>query len=78
MRYFKYLEDNQEFIESIQKDDRPGEGNITEAEYNQILYAMQHCPPEEPGYYFKLQDITLIWIKFKEEPQPEPEIKLEE
>ena len=46
-------------------------GNITEAEYNSIMSAIQNRPEPPEGYGYKLKE-DLTWELYELPPEPQP------
>ena len=76
MKYNKRISNG--YIVSV--DAVPGDsakGNITEAEYNEVLRVIQSCP-NEAGYGYRLKT-DLTWEKYERiEPPVEEELTAEE
>ena len=66
MRYYKQLIDN--YLTAIGTG--PGNIEITEAEYNQIISIIQNRPQSE-GKGYRLKD-DLTWEEYDLPPEPEP------
>ena len=73
MGYYKYI--NGGYIEGI--GEATGDGNITEAEYNEILTAVHNRPTPKEGYGIRLKT-DLTWEEYELPPEPEPEPTEEE
>jgi len=73
MGYYKYIIDG--YIEGI--GEATGDGNITEAEYNEILSLVQNRPIPQEGYGLRLKT-DLTWEEYELPPEPEPEPTEEE
>ena len=66
MRYYKQIIDN--YLTAIGTG--PGNTEITEAEYNQILFIIQNRPQSEDKGYKLKTDLT--WEEYDLPPEPEP------
>ena len=66
MRYYKQIIDN--YLTSIGTG--PGNIEITEAEYNQIISIIQNRPQSEGKGYRLKADLT--WEEYDLPPEPEP------
>lgn len=66
MRYYKQIIDN--YLTAIGTG--PGNTEITEAEYNQILSIIQNRPQSEGKGYRLKTDLT--WEEYDLPPEPEP------
>lgn len=66
MRYYKQIIDN--YLAAIGTG--PGNIEITEAEYNQILSIIQNHPQSEGKRYKLKTDLT--WEEYDLPPEPEP------
>ena len=66
MRYYKQIIDN--YLTAIGTG--PGNTEITEAEYNQILSIIQNRPQSEDKGYKLKTDLT--WEEYDLPPEPEP------
>lgn len=75
MVYFKYTDDN--YIYGISTNDAVTGGNITEAEYNEILTIIQNQPTPQAGNGLRLKT-DLTWEEYELPPEPEPEPTEEE
>ena len=73
MGYYKYI--NNGYIEGI--GEATGNGNITEAEYNEILTIIRNQPTPQAGYGLRLKT-DLTWEEYELPPEPEPEPTEEE
>lgn len=73
MRYYK-IEKNG-YITGIGKGDVGAE--ITKAEYNEIMSAIQNHPEETSSIGYRLKT-DLTWEQYEKPPQPEPEPDAEE
>ena len=72
MVYFKYTDDN--YIYGISTNDAITGGNITEAEYNEILTIIQNQPTPKEGYGLRLKtDLTWEEYELPIEPDPDPD-----
>lgn len=77
MGYYKYINDG--YIEGI--GEATGDGNITEAKYNEILTIIQNQPTPKEGYGLRLKT-DLTWEEYElpidPDPSPDPEPGSEE
>lgn len=73
MGYYKYINDG--YIEGI--GEATGNGNITEAEYNEILTIIRNQPAPQAGNGLRLKT-DLTWEEYELPPVPEPEPTEEE
>lgn len=73
MGYYKYINDG--YVEGI--GEATGDGNITKAEYNEILTIVHNRPTPKEGYGIRLKT-DLTWEEYELPPEPEPEPTEEE
>lgn len=82
MRYYKFIDQETKTITNLATCDSAGFGNITEAEYNNILHLLLEAPKAPDGYIYTLKE-DLSW-KLVEDPmimpndEPDTEASIED